>query len=61
MAMSAIPLHRLRAGGVAMPCSLNVGDAFPRYDVRTVQGESLHLPDDLSGDYSVVLFYRGHW
>lgn len=44
-----------------MAKQLNVGDLFPRYDIGTAQGGSLHIPEDLSGEYSVVLFYRGHW
>lgn len=44
-----------------MAKQLNVGDLFPRYDIETTQGRSLRIPEDLSGEYSVVLFYRGHW
>jgi peroxiredoxin len=40
---------------------LNVGDLFPRYDLQTVQDQTLHIPEDLSGAYSVLLFYRGNW
>jgi peroxiredoxin len=44
-----------------MARQLNVGDRFPEYRVQTVDGWTLHLPQDLSGEYSVLLFYRGHW
>ncbi len=44
-----------------MAQQLNVGDRFPQYSVQTVQGKTLHIPKDLSGEYSVLLFYRGHW
>lgn len=40
---------------------LNIGDLFPQYDIQTVQGRTLHIPKDLFGEYSVLLFYRGHW
>lgn len=44
-----------------MAKQLNVGDLFPEYEVRTVDGRTLHLPRDLTGEYSVLLFYRGGW
>ena len=44
-----------------MTRQLNSGDIFPRYDVHTVTAGTLRIPDDLSGEYSVLLFYRGHW
>jgi hypothetical protein len=40
---------------------LNAGDLFPEYVVQTVDGRTLHIPEDSSGEYSVFLFYRGHW
>lgn len=40
---------------------LDAGDAFPPIPVSLVGGETLHLPDALSGHYGVVLFYRGSW
>ena len=43
-----------------MAWQLNVGDPFPYYDIQTIQGKTLHIPEDLSGEYSVLLFYRGH-
>ena len=44
-----------------MPKQLNMGDFFPQYVVQTVEGRTLHLPQDLSGEYSVLIFYRGGW
>jgi hypothetical protein len=44
-----------------MAKQLNMGDPFPEYVVQTVGGRTLHLPQDLSGEYSVLIFYRGGW
>jgi hypothetical protein len=44
-----------------MAKQLNFGDPFPEYAVRTVDGRTLHLPRDLSGEYSMIIFYRGGW
>jgi peroxiredoxin len=37
------------------------GDKFPSMTLELTGGGQLHLPGDLSSDYTVVLFYRGHW
>jgi peroxiredoxin len=44
-----------------MARQLNVGDLFPEYDVKTTAGQTLRLPQDLTGDYAVLIFYRGSW
>ena len=44
-----------------MAKQLNTGDLFPEYAVPTVDGRTLHLPQDLSGEYSALIFYRGSW
>jgi peroxiredoxin len=44
-----------------MARQLNSGDLFPEYVVKIVDGRTLHIPQDLSGEYSVILFYRGAW
>lgn len=44
-----------------MAKQLNVGDLFPEYTVRTVDGRTFHLPRDLEGVYSVLIFFRGGW
>lgn len=36
------------------------GDVFPHLDVALAD-DTLSLPDDLAGKYSVVLVYRGSW
>ena len=40
---------------------LNVGQTFPDFEVSTVDGKTLKIPEDLAGEYSVLLFYRGGW
>jgi peroxiredoxin len=44
-----------------MARQLNTGDLFPEYDVQTVDGRTLQLPRDLTGDYAALIFYRGSW
>ena len=44
-----------------MAKQLNMSDVFPEYTVHTVDGRTLHLPQDLSREYSVLIFYRGSW
>jgi hypothetical protein len=44
-----------------MAKQLNASDFFPEYRVQTVDGRTLRLPDDLSGEYSALIFYRGGW
>jgi peroxiredoxin len=41
--------------------SLSPGDRFPTLDVSLPGGETLSLPDALTGGFGVVLFYRGAW
>jgi hypothetical protein len=36
-----------------MAKQLNVGDVLPEYQVQTVDGRTLHVPRDLTGQYSV--------
>jgi alkyl hydroperoxide reductase subunit AhpC len=40
---------------------LKTGDQFPTLTADTVQGEKLHLPDDLTDQWAVTIFYRGDW
>ena len=40
---------------------LNPGDRFAALSVPLAGGGMLTLPDDLSGSFGVVLFYRGAW
>ena len=41
---------------------LDIGDSFPNLTLNLVGGAgTVAIPDDLEADYSIVLFYRGHW
>ncbi len=40
---------------------LDSGDAFRHLTFSLVDGDTLNLPEDLAGHWSVVLFFRGHW
>lgn len=40
---------------------IEVGERFPTVAARLVGGGDLILPDDVEGDWAVVLLYRGHW
>jgi peroxiredoxin len=40
---------------------LSPGDAFPSLTLPKTGGGSLRLPDNLGGQFGVVLFYRGGW
>jgi hypothetical protein len=37
------------------------GDNFPKYTIQTVGGRTLQLPTDLTGEYAVIIYYRGIW
>lgn len=37
------------------------GDAFPAIQLKLPGGDSIQVPDTLSGGYGVVLVYRGSW
>jgi peroxiredoxin len=40
---------------------LDVGDLFPSFTLTTVNGPTLHLPEDTSGRWCVFQVYRAHW
>jgi peroxiredoxin len=40
---------------------LHPGDRFPAITATLPAGQTLRLPDDLAGHFSVILFYRGSW
>ncbi len=40
---------------------LDTGDLFPSIEIKKVGGGNIVLPDELSGSWGVVLFYRSHW
>ena len=44
-----------------MAHKLDAGDWFPAMALTLTGGGTVSLPDDLSSDYNVILFYRGHW
>jgi len=44
-----------------MARQLNAGNPFPEYETKTVDGRTLRLPRDLSGEHAVLIFYRGSW
>jgi hypothetical protein len=46
-----------RANGVI----LDTGSGFPQIEFATVADERVLLPRDVTGRWSVLLFYRGHW
>ena len=44
-----------------MAKQLNPGDSFPNFTVPITDGRTLDIPSDLTGDYAVIIFYRGIW
>ena len=40
---------------------LQQGDRFPSITLNLVDGRQVNLPQDMTGRYAAVLFYRGHW
>ncbi|MEX0805214.1 MAG: hypothetical protein WD688_18115 [Candidatus Binatia bacterium] len=44
-----------------MARQLNTGDLFPEYTVQLTDGRPLNIPNDLRGEYGVLIFYRGVW
>ena len=44
-----------------MTTTLGPGDPFPGMTLNLAGGGSIELPSALMSNYSVILFYRGHW
>ena len=44
-----------------MAHKLDAEDSFPDITLNLVGGSALNLPGDLESNYSIALFYRGHW
>jgi peroxiredoxin len=44
-----------------MAQKLDAGDSFPAMTLNLVGGGTLELPADLKSNYSIIIFYRGHW
>ena len=40
---------------------LDTGSQFPNMALNLVGGGEIKLPNDMDGNYNVVVFYRGHW
>ena len=40
---------------------LQQGDRFPSLTLKLVTGETVRIPDEMTGRYAALLFYRGHW
>jgi peroxiredoxin len=40
---------------------LNPGDHFPPITITPVDGDPLEIPAALTGEFAVILFYRGSW
>ena len=40
---------------------LQQADRFPALTLKLVDGGSVRLPEEMTGRYAVLLFYRGHW
>jgi peroxiredoxin len=36
-------------------------DRFPTITGTSADGDTITLPEDADGSWSVLLFYRGHW
>jgi hypothetical protein len=52
-----------RGGSMARPntMQLDTDDRFTELELELLDADSLQLPGDLAGDWTVVLAYRGHW
>lgn len=44
-----------------MARQLNPGDLFPDYTIQLTDEKTLNVPRDLTGEYAVIIFYRGIW
>ncbi len=40
---------------------LQIGDKLPPLQLKLLDGGSLNVPEDMTGRYLILLFYRGHW
>ncbi len=37
------------------------GDRLPEITLNFIDGSTVRLPNEMSGRYLILLFYRGHW
>ncbi len=40
---------------------LDAGDQLPDLTIKVGETQTINLPGDITTDYAIVLFYRGHW
>ncbi len=40
---------------------LDRGDPFPEIELFLTDEKRLRVPGDITGNWSVILVYRGHW
>jgi peroxiredoxin len=40
---------------------LNAGDEFPQLALSLQANRTITVPDDVAGDFAVILFFRGSW
>lgn len=40
---------------------LDAGSILPDIELKVGESEVVRLPQDIETDYSILLFYRGHW
>ena len=40
---------------------LTVGDMFPDVELSIAGGGKISLPEDISGSFAYIAFYRGGW
>jgi hypothetical protein len=52
---------RRTAEGDIVAEKLNMMDTFPSVTLNLAGGGTLTVPDEIGTDYTIVLFYRGHW
>ncbi len=41
--------------------TLKTGDALPEISATNLDGDAVTLPAAAAGNWTAVLFYRGHW
>ena len=44
-----------------MSTLLEPNDTFPSLTLQITDGNTLALPDQLTGEYGILLIFRGHW
>ena len=44
-----------------MPEKLTQGDRLPTFEMSLTDGSTITLPEQISGRYLALIFYRGEW